>query len=71
MLDTNSGAFPVCCENIDKRAPGPIALPIQTAPDPLIFTSNMALHDSHWLYLTLNLGTSECPKVLYEIDHLE
>ena len=35
MLDTNSGAFPVCCENIAKRAPGPIALPIQTAPDPL------------------------------------
>ncbi len=34
MLDTNSGAFPVGCENIAKRTPGPIALPIQTAPDP-------------------------------------
>ena len=34
MLDTNSGALPVCFENIDKRAPGTIALTIQTAPDP-------------------------------------
>ncbi len=34
MLDTNSDAVPVCCEIIDKRAPGPIALPMQTAPDP-------------------------------------
>ncbi len=33
-VNLNSGAFPVCCENIDKRAPGLIALPIQTAPDP-------------------------------------
>ena len=35
MLDTNSGAFPVCCQYIGKRAPGPIALPIQKARDPL------------------------------------
>ncbi len=36
--DTNSGASPVCCENINKRAPGPIALLIQTAPDPFCKT---------------------------------
>ncbi len=37
MLDTTSGAIPVYCENIDKTAPGPIALLIQTAPDPLSY----------------------------------
>ncbi len=35
MLDNNFDAFLVGCENIGKTAPGYIAMPLETAPDPL------------------------------------
>ncbi len=59
QVNINSGAFPVCCENIAKRAPGPIALPIQTAPDPL-FHKQIALVQNTLYHLMTFLCLWNC-----------